>query len=199
MAVYKPTAGERPLWDFEQSSLCKREVASYLLSQALGWPAIPPTVLRDGVHGPGSVQLYIDAYHEEHYLSLRENDAYIKAWKEIVLFDVITNNADRKAGHCLLAKDGKIWAIDHGLTFHQDEKLRTVIWEYAGQPISLQYLEDLDNLFKALEPGNKLHTTLAKLLSENEINSLQNRLQAILKSCTFPMPHSGVNVPFPMV
>ncbi|MBN1314351.1 MAG: SCO1664 family protein [Anaerolineales bacterium] len=198
-AVYKPCSGERPLWDFPHASLCKRETAAYIISQALGWPSIPPTVLRDGTHGPGSVQLFIDAFHEEHYFSLRKDDAYQETWQQIALFDVITNNADRKAGHCLLGKDGQVWAIDHGLTFHQEAKLRTVIWEYAGQMITQRCIQDLSVLSKKLEPEKPLFVALSRLLAEEEILAILNRLDVVIRTGAYPVPNSGINVPFPLV
>lgn len=197
--VYKPGAGERPLWDFDHASLCRREVAAFLLSTFVGWPLIPPTVLRDGPHGPGSVQLYVDAHHEEHFFSLREAGGHEREFQEIALFDVLANNADRKGGHCLLGKDGRIWAIDHGLTFHQEYKLRTVIWDYAGQTIPAALLARLGEVQAELAPGRSLWQTLLPLLLFEELQALQQRWEQLLAAGRFPLPGPGRNVPYPLV
>jgi uncharacterized repeat protein (TIGR03843 family) len=197
--VYKPCAGERPLWDFDHETLCQREVAAYLVSAQLGWPNIPPTVLGNGPHGPGSVQLYIDGDHEEHFFSLRETGGYEEAFRRMALFDALVNNADRKAGHCLLGKDGRIWSIDHGLTFHTDYKLRTVIWDYAGEAIPPGWLTDLRGLEEALEPGQSLPTALSDLISEAEIAALLRRLRRLVRRAEMPRPGPGRNVPYPLI
>lgn len=198
-AVYKPCAGERPLWDFERSTLCMREIAAFLVSYALQWPAIPPTVLRDGPYGPGSVQLFIDAHHEEHYFSLRKEERYKDTWKQIALFDIITNNADRKAGHCLLGRDGRIWAIDHGLTFHQESKLRTVIWDFAGQEIDKRWIANLVALAAQIEPGQPMYNALEQLLSIHELNALLDRLKSTIQSGRYPLPESDFYIPYPLI
>jgi hypothetical protein len=199
LAVYKPSAGERPLWDFDRSTLCRREVATYLLSVYLGWPAVPPTVLREGPHGPGSVQLYIDALHEEHFFSLRDAGRFEREFRQIALFDVLINNADRKGGHCLLDRAGRLWSIDHGLTFHEEYKLRTVIWDYAGEPIPQEWLDDLKGLRHRLRPKEPLQKDLAQLLSSPEIGALTSRLEQLLKRAVFPRPGPGRNIPYPLV
>ena len=133
-AVYKPSRGERPLWDFPRGTLAAREVAAYLTSQALGWNLVPPTVLREeGPAGPGSLQLYVDADVEHHYFTFSEDEK--QELRHVALFDVLINNADRKGGHVLMSPDGHIWSIDHGVCFHQDNKLRTVIWDFACERI----------------------------------------------------------------
>ncbi len=199
LAVYKPSAGERPLWDFDRDTLCRREVATYLLSVHLGWPAVPPTVLRDGPHGPGSVQLYVDAQHEEHFFSLRDAGRFEREFRQIALFDFLINNADRKGGHCLLDNAGQLWSIDHGLTFHEDFKLRTVIWDYAGQPIPKEWLEDVEELGRRLRPREPLRENLAQLLSSREIRALARRLEELLRTAVFPRPGPGRNIPYPLV
>jgi uncharacterized repeat protein (TIGR03843 family) len=199
LAVYKPSAGERPLWDFDRSTLCRREVATYLLSVHLGWPAVPPTVLRDGPHGPGSVQLYIEALHEEHFFSLREAGRYEREFQQIALFDFLINNADRKGGHCLLDSADRLWSIDHGLTFHQEYKLRTVIWDYADQPIPEEWLDDLRTLGRGLQPGEPLRKSLGQLLSSGEIEALAGRLEQLLRTAVFARPGPGRNIPYPLV
>ncbi len=133
LAVYKPHRGESPLWDFPAGSLGRREVAAFLVAAALGWPNVPPTVLREGPEGAGSVQLFVPFEPQEHYFTLQ--DRFPDAFREIAVFDLVVNNADRKGGHCLLGEDGRIWAIDHGVCFHEEPKLRTVIWEYMDEPI----------------------------------------------------------------
>jgi uncharacterized repeat protein (TIGR03843 family) len=184
LAIYKPRRGEMPLWDFPRGTLCTREVAAYLLSQALGWPSIPPTVIREGSYGVGMVQLYIDADADAHYFTLREE--HQADLVPIALFDVITNNADRKGGHLLLDRRGRIWAIDNALTFHAEPKLRTVIWDFAGEPIPEAYLEGLAELLTHLSLKNPFRRTLARLLAEDEILALHERLEDLLASGSFP-------------
>lgn len=198
MAIYKPCQGERPLWDFPGGSLCRREFASYLVSQVLSWPRIPLTVLREGPHGPGSVQLFIDAEYEAHYFNMRHMPSFIEDFKRMALFDYIVNNADRKGGHCLKGKDGKLWAIDHGLTFHTDFKLRTVIWEFCEEKIPAPLLKDLHRLQAMLETYEFLQT-LGVYINRQEIQALKSRLKALLLSGCFPEMHTGRNVPFPPI
>ena len=116
LAVYKPRRGERPLWDFPRGTLCQREVAAYLLSEALGWSLVPPTILRDGPYGIGSVQLFIDAQEDAHLFTIQQEGSYEQELERLAVFDVLANNADRKSGHCLKGADRRLWAIDHGLT-----------------------------------------------------------------------------------
>lgn len=186
LAVYKPQRGERPLWDFPDGTLCLREVATFFVSQALGWSYVPPTVLRDGPHGTGSVQLYIDADPDEHYFTLQ--DEYPEDFQHIAVFDYVINNADRKSGHCLLGTDGRIWAVDHGLTFHRSLKLRTVIWEFAGDPIPEPILADLEALLARLTSDHPAHDTLARLLADEELVAVRRRVEDLLESRTFPEP-----------
>jgi uncharacterized repeat protein (TIGR03843 family) len=198
LAVYKPYRGERPLWDFPQGTLCLREVAAYVVSRVLGWPLIPPTVLRDGPHGAGALQLFIDADPEATYFSLceeRQDDLF-----PVALFDVLVNNADRKGGHLLLDERDRIWAIDNALTFHTEPKLRTVIWDFAGEPIPEAYQADLGELQERLAGEGSLRETLSKLLAEEEIAALNARLAALLENPF--LPHSDPQrrqVPWPLV
>ncbi|MGH9101588.1 MAG: SCO1664 family protein, partial [Acidimicrobiales bacterium] len=142
-AIYKPSRGERPLWDFP-GGLDRREAAAYELSQLLGWDMVPETVLRgDGPLGPGSLQRFVEADFSQHYFTLVEDASHGEALRRIACFDLVANNADRKSGHCLLGTDGQIWAIDNGLCFHDQPKLRTVMWDFAGEPIPPAMLEDL--------------------------------------------------------
>ncbi len=141
--VYKPQRGESPLWDFAQGTLCLRERAAFVVSDALGWELVPPTVLRDGPHGLGSVQFFVDADPNDHYFTVREDARHADSLRRCALFDVLINNADRKSGHCLLDGRHRLWAIDHGICFHQEHKLRTVIWEFAAEPIGPDLMADL--------------------------------------------------------
>lgn len=198
LAVYKPGEGERPLWDFPGRTLHRREFLSYLTSQALGWPNIPPTVLRTGPHGEGSVQLFIDADYEAHYFTMRGDVELEDHFKQVALFDLISNNADRKAGHCLQDKGGQIWAIDHGLTFHADFKLRTVIHEVCEEDIPTCLLQDLANLEQLLQPTSKLVQIYCQFISADEVEALKVRIRKLLKHKRYPKL-SPYNVPYPPV
>ncbi len=195
LAVYKPARGESPLWDFEAGTLYQREVAAYRLSKVLGWPQIPPTVVRDQApHGVGAMQLYVEA-DRRHFLS--EQSHQRDAWRRIALFDVITNNADRKSGHCLFDAQDRIWVIDHGLTFHSDPKLRTVIWDFSGEPLPPELCADLERAVIDVEKGT-LADELAKLLRPGEVRVLRRRLRGILDpTWRFPEPTSAWSVPWP--
>jgi hypothetical protein len=198
LAIYKPRRGETPLWDFPHGTLCLREVAAYVVSHMLGWPLIPPTVLRDGPYGPGALQLYIDTGPEADYFTLREER--MLDLLPVALFDILTNNADRKGGHLLLDRWNRIWAIDNALTFHPQPKLRTVIWDFAGKVIPEEYLADLRQLQEHLACASTLRQTLTRLLIEDEIAALQARLAALLERTVFP--HSDPTrrqVPWPLV
>jgi len=197
LAVYKPQRGERPLWDFADGTLCLREVAAFLLSQMLGWPRIPPTVLRKGPHGLGAVQLYVEADADAHYLTFAQERP--AEGQRIALFDFLANNADRKSGHCLLDSTGHVWCIDHGITFHADYKLRTVIWEFAGQPISAPLLGDLHALQSRLTQADPETEVLARLLSPRERDALRRRLDYLLTAKTFPEPGPYRAIPWPPV
>ncbi len=197
MAVYKPQRGERPLWDFPNGTLCFREVAAFLLSQMLGWPRIPPTVLREGPHGLGIVQLYVEADPNAHYLTFAQERP--ADGQRITLFDFLANNADRKSGHCLLDSAGRVWCIDHGITFHADYKLRTVIWEFGGQPIPAPLPDDLQALQARLTPTSPETKALARLLSHREMDALRRRLNHLLTTRTFPEPGPYRAIPWPPV
>ena len=198
LAVYKPRRGERPLWDFPHGTLYLREVAAYVVSRALGWPLIPPTVLRDGPYGPGALQLYIDADPEANYFTFREER--LPDLLPVALFDILVNNADRKGGHLLLDRWDRIWAIDNALTFHPEPKLRTVIWDFAGELIPEECLVDLHQLEQQLGRGNALRQRLARLLIDDEIAALQDRLATLLETSVFPLPDPTYRqVPWPVV
>jgi uncharacterized repeat protein (TIGR03843 family) len=193
LAVYKPARGERPLWDFPPG-LFKREIAAWELSEALGWGLVPRTIRRDGPFGEGALQRFIEADFEQHYFTLREDDAHHEQLRRICAFDLVTNNADRKSGHCLLAADGTIYGIDNGLCFHVEPKLRTVIWDFAGEPVPAAIVDDLSRL---LERG--LPSTLARLLEPVERKALLARVRALVEARNFPEDEMGYRYPWPLV
>ena len=197
-AVYKPCRGERPLWDFPEGTLANREVAAYVVSQGLGWPIVPPTVLRDGPHGAGMVQFYIDADPNEHYFTF--GSQFPDEFKKIAVFDALVNNADRKAGHCLRDRADHVWAIDHGICFHTEPKLRTVIWEFAGQPIPPEVLRDVRALRERLASRKDSMTkALSQLLAPDEMDALRARADRLLAQGRFPNPGRERHVPWPPV
>jgi len=196
--VYKPQRGERPLWDFPDGTLCYREVVAYEISETLGWHLVPPTVLRDGPHGPGSFQLFIVHNPEINYFSL--DDRFISQLQKYAVFDYIVNNADRKGGHLLLDAEDKLWGIDHGLTFHTMPKLRTVIWDFAGQVVPTALLQAVQHLRDELTCGDgELITRISSLLSASEITALIRRINHLLDCKTYPKPGPGPNYPWPPV
>ena len=195
LAVYKPRRGERPLWDFPRGTLCQREVAAYELSESFGWKIVPPTFLRDGPFGEGSLQLFVDHDPEEHFFTLRES--FPDRFREFALFDVVANNADRKAGHCLRDPTDHVWGIDHGVTFNAAVKLRTVIWDYEGEAIGPELLAGLERVGAALDYG--LGVRLASLLSRAEIDAARRRLDWLLSHRVFPQPLTEYPYPWPMV
>jgi uncharacterized repeat protein (TIGR03843 family) len=194
LAIYKPTKGERPLWDFPRG-LWKREVAAYELASALGWDIVPPTAVRlDAPLGPGSLQYCVDAMAEEHYFSLLDEPRHHDALRRIAAFDLIANNADRKSGHCLLDRQGHIWAIDNGLCFHVEPKLRTVIWDFAGDQIGHDLLSSLEPLSRAEVPG-----AITDLLEEEEIAAMSSRAAEVFALGKFPEPSGDFPYPWPLV
>ncbi len=199
MAVYKPQSGERPLWDFPDGTLYKREVATFLTSQALGWPIIPPTVVKQGSRGPGSVQFFID--HDPEYNYFAFDDRMIPQLMRLALFDCIVNNADRKGGHCLVDRQGHLWGIDHGLTFHPSPKLRTVIWDFAGDSISPDMLAEVEKLHNSLCNRQSDYTqAMATLIEAGEMDALQRRVERLLKSQRYPQPTANrPSYPWPPV
>lgn len=199
LAVYKPARGESPLWDFPSGRLYAREVAAYLLARELGWPHVPPTVVRE--HAPlgiGAVQLFVSSRPNVHYLV--DDGTPEQTWIEIAIFDVLINNADRKSGHCLVDEHSDtVWVIDHGLTFHSEPKLRTVIWDFAGRAAPRRLREDLERCACELESGELRHL-LEPLLSPPELASLRRRLGAVLRpDWRLPRPSSSWSVPWPPV
>jgi uncharacterized repeat protein (TIGR03843 family) len=186
LVIYKPSRGERPLWDFPTGTLANREVAAYRVSQALGWPNIPPTILREGPEGLGMVQLFVELVDGQHFFTLR--DAHRAEMQRIAVFDAIINNTDRKGGHVLLGENGAIWCIDHGVTFHERYKLRTVIWDFTRQPIPAQLIADMGTLRSHLTRGDAVFDSLRELLSPREIRALRSRLDELIERGTFPEP-----------
>ncbi len=190
-AVYKPTRGEQPLWDFEESTLALREVAAYLVSERLGFHIVPFTTLRkDGPYGAGSLQQYIEYDPEYHYFNFSSEDKELL--KPVVLFDLLANNADRKGGHVFFENDThKLFAIDHGICFHEYDKLRTVLWDFGGQQIP-------DDLKSRLSLDANLLADLEPYLSPNEISALCVRADSILKKGIFPrQPRDRRAMPWP--
>lgn len=191
LAVYKPREGETPLWDFPEGTLCLRERAAYVASKATGWDLVPPTVLRDGPFGFGAVQLFIDAEPGEHFLTLAQSDPEV--FRRVAAFDIAINNADRKSGHCLLqAETGRIWVVDHGVTFHVDPKIRTVIWDYAGEELPDAVVDGLRALAGSAP-------SLSELLAPDEIDALGARIERFLAYGRFPHPSSPYAYPWPPV
>ncbi len=186
-AVYKPSKGEQPLWDFPENSLAQREVAAYLVSEALGFGFVPFTTLcADGPHGPGSLQLYIEFDPEYHYFSFTDEDK--EKLKPVVLFDLLVNNADRKGSHVFFDVEAhKLWAIDHGICFHEYDKLRTVIWDFAEEPIPAELLSRVSQL----PSDQSLLADLEGYLSLREIAALKARAKALTASKVFPRPPQG--------
>jgi uncharacterized repeat protein (TIGR03843 family) len=197
LAVYKPRRGERPLWDSPDGTLYQREFLSYLVSKALGWYLVPPTVIRDGPHGVGSWQLFVEHDPRVTYFSL--DDSFVGQLQRFAVFDYLVNNADRKGGHVLLDPRGRLWGIDHGLTFHAAPKLRTVIWEFAGQPVPVSLLTSVDTLRGLLCEESPLLVQLRRFLSEREIAALHKRVERLLSSPFFPFPGAGPSRPWPPV
>ncbi len=198
LAVYKPQTGERPLWDFPDGTLCYRERAAFLTSDALEWELVPPTVLRDGARGLGSFQLFIDHDPDYHYFSFDES--MLPQLMKLSLFDYLVNNADRKGGHCLVDSQAHLWGIDHGITFHSSHKLRTVIWNFAGHSIPEPLIGDISQLCKKLtDESDTLYKELSQLLHPAEMKSFIRRVNRVLSHPNYPEPGPGPNYPWPPV
>jgi uncharacterized repeat protein (TIGR03843 family) len=199
LSVYKPSRGERPLWDFPASSLARRETAAYVVSEALGWQLVPPTVYRKQAPiGPGSLQLYIEHDPELHYFNLAETDR--QRLRPVVLFDLLINNADRKGSHLLFDNNHHLWLIDHGICFHAEDKLRTVIWDFAGQPIPPELCQALTRFQHQLEPSMALYKELQALLSQREIKALAARAEYLGSIKQFPEPNPAErSFPWPLL
>ncbi|MGH9115025.1 MAG: SCO1664 family protein, partial [Acidimicrobiales bacterium] len=194
MAIYKPHRGEQLLYDFPDG-LYRREVAAYRLADALGWPRIPETIVRPvAPFGVGSLQRFIEADFDQHYFTMLEEPRHRAQLQAMSVFDMVANNADRKGGHCLLGRDGRLWGIDHGLCFHELPKLRTVIWDFAGEPISDDHLSDLARL-----AGGGLPRPLTALLHDEECRALEMRISALLRHRRLPEPRTDRPYPWPLV
>ena len=192
--IYKPHAGERPLWDFPDG-LYRREVAAYELSASLGWSVVPLTIEREDVpHGVGSLQRFIDADFEQHYFTMLEDDETHDQLRRMAVFDFISNNTDRKGGHCLIDSDGHIWGIDNGLSFHAEFKLRTVIWDFGGEELDEAIVVDLERLV-----SEGLSERLTRLLGPFERDALLSRARALLRAGELPVDESGQRYPWPLV
>jgi uncharacterized repeat protein (TIGR03843 family) len=188
--VYKPATGEQSLWDFPDG-LYRREVAAYALSESLGWGIVPPTVARDdGPYGPGSVQLFVEADYEQHYFPLFESGDHDPVLKRMCTFDIVANNADRKSGHVLQGPDGRLWGIDHGLCFHRQPKLRTVIWDYVDEEVPDEHLADLERL------AGDVPDAIGRLITADERRAMVDRIHWLLQTRTYPEP-TGDRPPYP--
>lgn len=226
--VYKPVAGEQPLWDFPDGTLAQREVAAYEVSEATGWGLVPPTVLRDGPYGQGMCQLWIEAAPQQEddpgLLALVEDEEPDEGWKAVALaevgegktallvhaddprlrrlavLDAVINNGDRKGGHLLPAPDGRLYGIDHGVTFNAEDKLRTLLWGWAGEPLPAEAVEVLDRLSGELEPGAALVTRLGELITAAEIEALRARVAGLRSTGLHREPSGGwPAIPWPPV
>jgi uncharacterized repeat protein (TIGR03843 family) len=198
LAVYKPRRGEIPLRDFPSGTLYKREVAAYRLARELGWDLVPPTVVRQqGPHGIGSLQLYVEPRVDKSAQFDRLRRSHEAGLQRMAAFDVLTNNADRKGGHCLLDVRGHLWGIDHGLTFHHVPKLRTVIWDYAREPLPQDLVETLREVRASPARMTGVQRALDGLLSGNELDALFERWDRLLKRPCFPDLDPYRNVPWP--
>lgn len=198
-AVYKPMAGEQPLWDFPHGTLCRREVAAFIFDESIGWNLVPPTVFRRKAPlGAGSLQAFIPHNPQYHYLNMTTERTGFR--QKVLLFDYMLNNADRKAGHFIMDDQQHIWLIDHGLTFNEQEKLRTVAWDYAGEEIPSDLQEDIQKVLVELDSQDGVRRQMTSLLSTNEINALIRRMKDLLEKGTYPVP--SVNrrvVPWPPI
>ncbi|MGW4159330.1 SCO1664 family protein [Streptomyces sp. NPDC004788] len=210
--VYKPVAGERPLWDFPDGTLAQREVAAYELSEATGWGLVPPTVLREGPYGQGMVQLWVEADPAAELLALVEDEEAGEGWKAVghaqvaedrtallvhadtpqlrrmAVLDAVINNGDRKGGHLLPAPDGRLYGIDHGVSFHVDDKLRTLLWGWAGEELTEEAIAVLAVLDERLAPGTPLAQRLAGLLTAAEVAALRDRVAVLRRTGRHPVP-----------
>jgi hypothetical protein len=196
--VHKPVAGERPLWDFPDGTLAAREVATYVVARATGWDVVPPTVLRDGPFGPGMCQLWVDVDETVDLGALVRSDHPDLA--RLVVLDAVVNNADRKGGHLLPRPDGRVQGIDHGVTFSIEDKLRTLLWQWSGEPLPAEALTVLEHLDAALGEhlDGPLAAALHPLLSRSEVGRTRTRVRRLRRSRTYPEPRGDwPPVPWP--
>jgi uncharacterized repeat protein (TIGR03843 family) len=191
--VYKPLQGERPLWDFEPG-LYLHEVAAFRVSEELGWDLVPPTVICDGPHGEGSLQLFVDFDPREHYFTLLESRTDLHdTLRTMAVFDIVANNTDRKGGHVLLGLDGKVWGIDHGVCFSPDFKLRTVIWDFAGDEIADHVLAPLERWLEAVP------ASVREVLTDDETEAMCERIGWLVENRVLPAPSSRYEYPWPIL
>ncbi len=196
--VYKPIAGERPLWDFPMGTLAGREVAAYVVSRAAGWDVVPPTVMRDGPFGPGMCQLWIDHDTDVDLIALSRRADHA-GLRDMAVFDAVVNNADRKIGHLLPVADGHLYGCDHGVCFAEDYKLRTVLWQWRGKTLPRRSLEALRRLNTQFNEGD-LETELSSLVAASEIAATKIRVETLLKHRVHPYPPADwPAVPWPPV
>lgn len=198
-AVYKPRRGENPLWDFPDGTLYKREVAAYRLSELLGWHFVPPTVIAEGPHGVGALQMYVEHDRTSHFFEQREVAELVPQLQRMAVFDYVANNADRKGGHCLLDEHGRIWGIDHGLCFHEEFKMRTVMWDWADSDVPQEWLDEVDAARKHIEARDESATALLELLDPREQLALTARMDRLLRTRKFPRPGPHRSYPWPLV
>ncbi|MDG2907098.1 MAG: SCO1664 family protein [Acidimicrobiales bacterium] len=191
--VYKPGRGERPLHDFPPG-LFRREAAAWELARQLGWGLIPPTVVRDGPLGEGSIQLYIPCDYDHHFFTLRDDPDHVAALQRLAAFDLVANSADRKGGHVLLGDDGGVWAVDNALCFHHQFKVRTVIWDWGGEPLADDLLADLGRL-----ADDGLSEPLATLLDPFERDAVLTRAAALGQDGVLPFDPTGRRIPWPLL
>jgi len=199
LGVYKPERGEQPLHDFPYGTLFEREIAAYEASKLLGWQVIPPTVERDGEHGPGSIQLFIEHDPSEHYFALRERDVLDEQLVRMAAFDLISNNADRKGGHILLADDDQLWGIDNGLCFNSVQKLRTVIWDYSGTELPEPWVEDIRRLRDCVSGADEQSAAFRERLADYELEAFAERCDALISHPVLPEMYPYRCVPWPLI
>jgi uncharacterized repeat protein (TIGR03843 family) len=196
-AIYKPMRGERTLWDFPRGTLYRREYATYVVSQELGWDFVPLTIIRDGPYGVGSIQLFIPSEPDVTFFDLRDTNP--EEMQNIAVLDLLVNNADRKGGHCLRGLDGGIWAIDHGLTFNVMPKLRTVIWDYAGEVIPENLQANLLAVSRTIPVAGGFWDCLFTVLHVEEVEAFHRRILNLLERPIFPSPRSYMDIPWPLI
>ncbi len=194
LGIYKPRSGESPLRDFPHGTLYRRECAAFVLCRLLGWSFVPPTIVRDGPHGVGSVQLYVEPEPKAHFA--RFKDRHLDELRYFAAFDLVANNADRKSVHVLKGADGKLWGIDHGLTFNVWPKLRTVIWDVCGTPVPQDVRAALQRYQRDPHIQRAAKLTLGKLLSPAELEALDQRVERLITDACYPMLDPYRNVPY---
>lgn len=199
LGIYKPREGEMPLYDFPDGTLHRREAAAYEFSRLLGWQVVPPTVVRDGPRGMGSLQAAVLHQPAEHYFVLRDDPGHHQSLVRIAAFDLAANNADRKGGHLLLDPDGHIWGIDQGLCFHEVPKLRTVVWDFAGSELAPAWVDDLRRTRDALTASAPEAGPLIELLDPREVDALLLRCTALIEEPVLPQMYPWRCWPWPLV